>query len=492
MKKIIRSFYGKLSAIFLLLLIIMGTVQILLTINSWNTYYHQADQKLNLRLAGDMASEFKPFLTDSLDLASIEHTIHYMMVMNPKVEIYILDSEGSILAFFAEPDKKVKARQVSLGPIKQFIENSADDLILGEDPRNPGTEKPFSAAPLKIGKDINGYVYIIIGSEQYDTALSLTKESYLAQAIIKGLSITVLFTAIIGLIIFALLTRRLRSMNEVVDGIIKGNYSTRVGIKTNDELGQLGRAFNKMAETIETNIEELKKTDTIRRELIANVSHDLRSPLASIRGYLETIQIKEKTLTAEERSRYINTILDSTYSLEKLVEQLFELSKLDAKQIEPSYEPFLIKEMVYDVIAKFQLRAEKAGIKIKAEISDGLPQVYADVGLIERVLSNLVDNAIRYTPQNGVVNITSEPEGDIIRVRVKDTGPGIQEDELPYIFDRFYRVEKSRSEKTGGTGLGLAIAKKIMEVHQSTLSVESGRNKGSTFSFNLKAWQTTV
>jgi signal transduction histidine kinase len=484
-----KSFYGKLSGIFLILLLVMASIQIYITINSWKVLYDEADQKLNIRLAKDMAKEIAPFVKDSLDIDQIHHSIHYMMVMNPKVEIYLLDDKGKILAFFAEPDKKVKADFVNLNPLQDYLVENPQFPILGDDPRNPDISKPFSAAPLKIGPDINGYLYIIIGSEQFDEAITMSREAYVAKTIANNLLITVLFTGILGLILFSFLTRRLKKMTKVVNDFEKGHYASRVEAKSSDELGLLARTFNDMAATIEANIAELKKTDTLRRELIANVSHDLRNPLASIRGFLETLQIKQDSLTEEERQKYITVLLDTTSGLEKLVEQLFELSKLDAKQIQPTYEPFLLKEIVYDVLSKFKLRAENAGILLKADIPDGLPQVYADIALIERVLSNLVENAIRYTPKNGVINISTDVQDkQIIRVRVKDTGSGINQEELPYIFDRFYRVEKSRSEKTGGTGLGLAIAKKIMEVHESTLSVASELNQGSTFSFNLKAW----
>lgn len=489
MKGFFKTFYGKLSALFLILLLVMGTVQILITINSWKEYYNEADQKLNQRLAQDMANELKPLVKDSLNIDAVHHSIHYMMVMNPKVEIYLLDGQGKILAFFAEPDKKVKSTHVGLNAVKSFLTKSEQLPILGDDPRNPGVTKPFSAARLTIGPDIDGYLYIILGSEQFDMAINNTRESYVAATIAKGLLITLVFTALLGLLIFAFLTKRLREMTKIVENFKKGIYKARIAVKSHDEIANLGITFNTMAETIEANIDELKKTDTLRRELIANVSHDLRSPLASVRGYLETIQMKDKTLSGEERARYINILLDSTNGLERLVEQLFELSKLDARQIEPTCEPFLLKEMVYDVMMKFKPRADNAAVRLKVDIPDGLPQVYADVGLIERVLSNLIENAIKYSVQNGTVIIsTDKSDNEIIRVRVQDSGPGIKQDDIPFIFERFYRVDKSRSGKTGGTGLGLAIAKKIMEIHNSTISVVSELNKGSTFSFNLQAW----
>lgn len=488
MKTFFNTFFGKLSGLFLVLLTLLGVVQVFLTINTWQAHYDEADQKLNHRLAEDMAKEFKPFLKDSLDYEAVHHAIHYMMVMNPKVEIYILDEQGKILAFFAEPQKKVQVEKIDLEPIGHFNAKSAAFPILGEDPRNPGVKKPFSSAPLKIGSETDGFLYIIIGSEQYDAAISTSREAYVAETLIKGLVIALLFTGFIGVILFAFLTRRMRRMSEVVSSFKQGNYEVRIDAKREDEIDQLGHTFNSMADTIEENIDELKNTDRLRRELIANISHDLRSPLASIRGYLETILIKKDKLSEEKKQDFTQISLDSTYSLESLVNQLFELSKLDAKQVEPSYEPFLIKDLVYDVIGKYTPKAEKNGITLKVDIKDGLPQAFADIGMIERVLSNLVENAINYTPKGGIVNIFSDSENEKINVRVMDTGPGIKEEDIKYIFDRFYRVEKSRSEKTGGTGLGLAISKKLMEIHNSTLNVASRLNEGSTFSFSLSPW----
>jgi signal transduction histidine kinase len=172
------------------------------------------------------------------------------------------------------------------------------------------------------------------------------------------------------------------------------------------------------------------------------------------------------------------------------VEQLFELSKLDARQTQAHLEPFSITDLVQDVVMKFKPWAEKSHIELQAVLPEQLPQVYADIGLIERALSNLIENALRYTPEDGNVKIVIDKSEQTVKVVVADTGSGIQEEELPLIFDRFYRVEKSRARATGGAGLGLAIAKKIIDLHQSSIAVESKVNVGTTFSFNLKAWQS--
>jgi signal transduction histidine kinase len=485
MKKFFQSFYGKLSIVFLILLLIMAVAQVLITVQASMRYVSEAEQKVNLRLAKDVAAEFSPYLTDSLDLASIEHQIHYMMVINPKIEIYLLDGNGKILAFFAEPKKKVQREVVDLQPIHAFLSGSAKLPIMGDDPRHPGRRKPFSVANLQIGKDISGYLYIITESERFDSAAAMIRESYIVQTTIKGLIITLVFTAIIGMILFAFLTRRLRAVTDSVKKFEQGKLENRVNVRSNDEVGQLAKSFNQMADTIVLNMEELRRTDDLRRELVAGVSHDLRSPLASIQGYLETILIKEEKLSPEERKNYLEIILGNTQLLSKLVSELFELSKLDAKQIQPKLEQFSIAELTQDVVMKLKPQAEKNNIHLEPVLPKEIPQVYADIALIERAMSNLIENAIVYTPANGTVKVVLSKLDKKVGVTVSDTGRGIPARDLPYIFDRFYRVERSRNRTTGGTGLGLAISKKILELHGSEITVESEVNVGTKFYFDL-------
>lgn len=479
-----HTFYGKLSAIFLALLLLMGAALMWITVDASRKFHSQAEQELNLGLACAMAMELRPALQDSLDMAEMEHLIHYMMVLNPKIEIYLLDERGTIRAFFAEPHKKMHMKQVNLAPVKQFLSGDFQGLILGDDPRHPDRQKPFSAAPLAIGEE-PGYLYIITESEQYDSAVAMIRQNFLTQTILKGVGVVLLGTGFIGLILFGFLTRRLRRMTTVVQDFEDGQFHRRVKDRTRDEIGLLAASFDHMADTLVANMAELRKTDQLRRDLIANVSHDLRSPLASIRGYLETLQMKQNHLSDAELARYLETLLQVAGSMNHLVEQLFELSRLDSMQIQPQMEPFSIADLVQDVLMKYQVAAEQKGVHLNANVPGRLPQVFADIGLIERALSNLTDNALRYTPKGGTVKIEIVRARNHLRVQISDTGVGIDENELPLIFDRFYRVEKSRARSTGGAGLGLAITQKIIELHNSAIRVTSQRNVGTTFSFEL-------
>jgi signal transduction histidine kinase len=239
-----------------------------------------------------------------------------------------------------------------------------------------------------------------------------------------------------------------------------------------------------MADTIVANIDELKSVELLRRELIANVSHDLRTPLTIMQGYVETLRIKNDKLSEGERDKYLGIVQHSIENLSKLINQLFEYSKLEARQIEPHKEPFSISDLAQDVYEKYQNLASSKNIEINLEAESNVPMVFADISLVERVIHNLMDNAIKFTPDGGIVNIQIKSDPNEVYVSIKDSGPGISEEDQQYIFERFKRVDKFKDANVGA-GLGLAIAKKIIEIHNSNIGVISRPNQGTTFKFNL-------
>jgi signal transduction histidine kinase len=424
-------------------------------------------------------------LEDTLDYESIAHSFHEMMVMNPRVEFYLLDSTGYILAYFTEPHK-IKRMRVDMNPVHHFLAagNELQMPLYGDDPRSEGRQKPISVTRISIGKKQSGYLYVILGGEQYDSALAMVKDSYIIRTGAVALTVNFILAGIIGLVLFFLLTRRLRLITHAVNDFEKGQYSKQITLRSQDEIGQLTEAFNKMAATINANIQEIKNNDRLRRDLIANISHDLRSPLASVQGYLETIMIKEDKLSSNERTEYLEVVYKNIQRLNRLVDDLLELSKLDAKQIKPKPEPFSIAELTQDVVLKFKPQAEKQYITIHSDYPSGIPIVEGDIGMIERALSNLLDNALTYTPQKGTVTVKLQDKEKNVSVKVSDNGKGIAPEDLPHVFERFYRADKSRS--TRGTGLGLAITKKIIEAHHREITVQSHQGKGTIFEFDLQ------
>ncbi len=481
-----RSFYARLSAIFLVLLVVLGVVLAVWTAQSAIRLTEAADQSLNRDLARTLAPQFQPHLRTDIDQAEITRIIEGLTTVNRRIDVYLLGSTGMIKGAFVEPGHEVEMPAVDVEPLDRMMAGADDFPIFGDDPLHPGGRRPFSVAPVSIMGETGCYLYITLGTEAYDSALAMMRESFVASGTLRALPLALLLTAIAGLILFGLVTRRLRRVTAVVEEFEHGHYDRRVADVSDDEIGQLAASFNAMADTIVENMEALQRNDRLRRELVANVSHDLRSPLASIQGYLETVLMKSDGLGTEERERYLSIALRNANRLTGLVGELFDLSKFDAQQIEPALEPFAIAELVQDVVAQFHGRAEERGVTLSAKLPADLPTVWADIALVERVITNLTDNALRHTPPGGHVDVAPLREGDRVIVRIADTGCGIEAAEQARIFERFYRNDAARtSTAASGAGLGLAITKKILDLHGCTIRVESAPGQGSTFAFDL-------
>jgi signal transduction histidine kinase len=234
---------------------------------------------------------------------------------------------------------------------------------------------------------------------------------------------------------------------------------------------------------------EKMEVEVMRRELLANVSHDLRTPLASIQGYIETILMKKDTLDDERMDKYLNTTLNSTQKLRQLVDELFELSKLEAKERELNEEPMGLGELVLDVTNNFKIHANDQAISLITDIPTDLPQVKGDVALIDRVLQNVIGNSLKFCSGGDEVKISAKREGDFVWIAVEDSGPGISNEDLAHIFDRF-----SKGNAEGSSGLGLAIVKGILELHEARYEIRSEVGKGTEFRFCLPVWsaETTI
>ena len=466
----------------MLILILLASFYIFQTGYTAKMYYQEANQKLNKDVAAHIAKFMSPFVNDAINQDSVEQMFHNVMVLNPSVEVYLLDEKGVILSYYA-PNKQIRVDRLSLSPIRSFVEQEGQELVLGQDPRNPALKKVFSAAPIVNSGRTVGYVYVILASEEYDSVTAFLFGSYFLSLGITSILITLLAALIIGLIIFYTLTRNLNLIVRTVKKFEHGDFNVRIPIKSKGEFGGLANTFNEMASTIAQNIEELKSVEKLRRELVANISHDLRTPLTTIHGYTETILMKDGALQKEVRLKYMTIVLKTTKKLIKLVEELFELSKFEANQVKPYPESFFINELIQDVVQKFQMMAMAKKIQFAVE----LPQhalVYADISLIDRVLQNLIENALKYTSEGGRITLELRKLGKNVEVCISDTGTGIPEDLLPFIFDK-YHPSKVAPYTTDGAGLGLSIVKRILDLHQSEIKVASKVDAGSSFSFYL-------
>ncbi|MCF8371493.1 MAG: HAMP domain-containing histidine kinase [Bacteroidales bacterium] len=485
--KYFNKLFWNISAIFIITLVIFASITVYISVRSARNYAIEVNQKLNHLLAKNTVDVIKPdFSNGQVHQEALNDIMHSMMVINPSVEVYLLDPEGKILSYVA-PEKVVKLKEVSLVPIHQFLSNPGDKIIFGDDPRNPGEKKIFSAAEVIESGQLTGYVYIVLASQEYVSTSQMVIGSYILNISIRSIITILLISAILGLVAIWYITKKLNLIIKGIKEFRAGEHSSRITVKSDSELDSIGLAFNEMADEIEKNIKELKGIDELRKELISNISHDLRTPVASIQGYAETLILKAGNINNEEQKKYLEIIYNSCERLKVQVNELFELSKLQTNQVELKPEAFSIAELVSDVANKYRILSQKRGISINTFISKDTPAVIADISLIDRVLQNLIDNAVKFCRENDFINIeleTSDP--DKVKISIADTGMGISQEELPSIFERYYKG-KSYQESTG---LGLAIVKKIMDLHETEIKVKSQPGVGTTFTFELPVAKT--
>ncbi len=485
----------RLLFVFILIILLMGSSYILITGYFANKHNEATAQRVNANVANYLIEEkfqnSSPFLEDgSVNKPLFGDIMHDMMAVNRSIEVYLLENTGEILySVVLDHNDNTPAKKVSLEPIQSFIANDGQKYILGDDPKNPGTQKIFSAAPYE-ANGRSGYIYIILAGQEFQYISKNLLAQYFVKLGVGAILLTMLFAALIGLASIWFLTKNLRLMTRTVRKFQEGDMTARIENPENSDIEVFAHSFNEMADTIVDNMEKMQSVDLLRRELIANVSHDLRTPLAILKGYVETLQIKKDTLSEKEKEEYLQITHNNIDKLSKLINQLFEYSKLEAEQVVPIKEPFSITELSHDLIAKFELIAAKKDITLKLEKPEENSVVFADVSLVERALQNLIENAIKYTEPKGVITLQLQRKTKNIEINITDTGVGIPKIEQPYIFDRYKQVNKSTKKQ--GYGLGLAIVKKIMDLHDTTITVLSTPKKGSSFIFNLPTYQAQV
>lgn len=483
-----RTLYAKLATVLVALVTVLGIGYGTFTLYTSKIFLQELNQRFNRDLARQLLVDQNILEGEMIDKEVVKQIFKRYMHINPAIEIYLLDAEGKILAFEA-PEMKIKRGRVGLEPIKRFLSGDMAYPIVGDDPRHETRQKIFSAAAYPWHGEPRQYLYVVLAGEDYDTAQALLRDSYFLQLTLLAVAGTMIFGLLTALFVFNLLTRRLTRLSTVMESFRKSGfreqhpYAVEGRRGDGDEIDWLGTTYDEMAQRITEQMQALEKKDSLRRNLIANVSHDLRTPLSALRGYLETLMLKTGVLPVEERKHYLDTAYKHSERLTQLIADLFELSKLDARETLPTMEPLAIGELVQDVVQQFQLRAEEKSIQLQCEPAESLPLVSADIGMMERVLENLLGNAITHTPTGGYITVTLEKQADGVALNIRNSGEGINQDDLPHVFERFYQSPEKRG--SSGAGLGLAIVKRILELNDSTISVFSAPGKETVFSFKL-------
>ncbi len=489
----LHSLYIKLVLVLFLLFMLIGGVFLGVALYSAPMYQQEVSQQLNHDLAMYIVNEHVLIEDGQLQQDNLAELFHDVMIINPSLELYLLDPDGQVMAHSLPPDR-VRRKQVSLQPIQDFLASDAQGLIMGEDPGNENRMNSFSVAPIDYQNQRQGYIYAILGSEKINHITDLLQRSLIMKWSTGAILGALAFAFLAGLLLFFLLIRKLRVLSRAMQDFKQNNLQqTAPGMEPEnralDEIDAMASTFQEMVGRIQSQMQHLQEMESLRRELVANVSHDLRTPLASLSGFLETLHLKSGDLSESEKQTYLKIAWNNAQRLNTLVEELFELAKLDANEVQPQREPFSLAELAFDLSHQFHLRARENDIRFEVIADETVPQVSADVGMIERVLENLIDNSFKHTPAKGQIRLQLSSARDSVDVAVSDTGCGIARDELPQVLKRYYRngEQKAFGGTEPGLGLGLAIASRIVELHGGQLTVASELRQGTEFRFSLPA-----
>lgn len=480
----------RLSAAFALLLLACCGASAWLQMRSNERHEQVVIQRLSSGLAAHIAANSALVEPRGLNRQAVNDLFGKLMDVNPSVEVYLLGLDGRIQAQ-AAPSGHLKRDRVSVAPIRRLLGGEALPIV-GDDPRNETGQKVFNAAPLRVDGRDAGFVYVVLLGENHEALSqrmagdSVLRTTLWAMVVVAGLGL------LAGLAAFHWITRPLRQLTAEVNRF-EANDPTVVEPHVveprgppngRDEIATLRQAFAQMTRRIAEQWRELTAQDQQRRELVANISHDLRTPLTSLHGYLETLRVKADVLSEAERRRYLDVALGQSQKVGRLAQELFELARLEYGVVKPDKEPFSLADLVQDVFQKFELAAEARQQRLVPDIAPDLPVVSADFGMIERVMTNLLDNAIRHTPAGGDIRVKLRRDGDGVVVEVSDTGPGIPDPMQAHLFSR-------PSFKTGGRdsagGLGLVIVQRILQLHGSHIRLLRHADRGAVFQFQLDA-----
>ncbi|GKX32112.1 two-component sensor histidine kinase [Vallitalea longa] len=466
-----KSFVNKFFFIYAILTLIIFMILTTALTNIIESFIINNYKQNMLNVAEVISEEYISAYSDQTKMATLNFEYQVAVLSNHiDSRIWILSSDGTVQI---DSEKGVN----SFENIK--IENkSIEKAQNGEIVTLRGNFYGLSSTPLvtviypiKINSTTRG---IIVMHSLYP---EIKKEAnYFFNLTIICLLFSLLFSIMLMFIFSRRITKTFQEMNKTARSIANGNFESRIMITTNDDVGELATNLNFMAA-------ELGKLEEMRRSFIANISHDFRSPLTSIKGFVQAIL--DGTIPPENQEKYLNIVLDETNRLTKLTNEILLLTKLENNGIQLDYSVFDIHLIIREVLIKFERKISEKKIHITLLIDEKQIMVTADKDKIQRVIYNLIDNAVKFCSKGDRITIETTKYKDKVNISVKDNGPGIKENEIKYIFNRFHKTDRSRGEDKKGTGLGLSIVKEIMTAHGETINVNSKLNVGTEFVFTL-------
>ena len=466
-----KSLRWKFVIVMLTLIVILMTIVCVFLIQGIQRFYTESffDQMDKVFSAKELYSELqKPLETEDpvFQLDAVMEVLEGQLGIDGDTRnYYILDDVGNVKASSDQANDK----NIEITPNLLNALNGGSDSTV-----RSSAEYMDVAVPITDSEGDTAYVVYVLDNKQ--DVHNLTRE--LITIIIEAVIIGVVISAVLSFIISKPLLQPIIGMTKAAEAMAGGDFSRKIDVESDDEIGILAHTFNDMAFQLMTTLEEIKKSETLRREFVANVSHELRTPLTSIRSYAETLT-DYHDIPKEMEIDFLHVIQNESDRMTKIVQDLLELSRFDAGSSKLNIELFSLEQSIHDVNDTIALEAKKHRHVINLMLDEDLPYIHGDKARIEQVLLNILSNAVKYTPDSGTIDITGGRKSENVWISIKDNGIGIPEEDLARIFDRFYRVDKARSRQSGGTGLGLSIAREIVIRHGGDIRIESEPGEGT-------------
>ncbi len=469
-----KLFKKQFGAIALIVFLSLSSILIILTF-MYNNYLAEEKHK-TLQKSCEAISDFVEKGSENQGDGYSEYALYYIMSNLASVsecDIFVTDQSGVIRLcacseWGSEGSCEHSGTQISTDILNSIISNKRNTLSTLDFYREPHYT---AIKTVKVDEIKTGYV---IAADSIDEAKNLMKRIAHIYVISAIVPLALMFVAIS--VMTYRLTKPLRHMSDAAKAMAKGDFSRRIPVTRDDEIGQLAVSFNQMTNS-------LARLEEVRKSFIANVSHELKTPMTTIGGFIDGII--DGTIDPDKQQHYLGIVHDEIKRLSRMVESMLSISRLESKEAELKLEDFDFKEQVLGVVISQEQRIEQKNITISG--LDSLPDVTvkADKDLIYRVIYNLVDNAVKFTNDGGHIKFVIKGDLKKITFRIENTGRGIPQGELPYVFERFYKVDKSRSANKESTGLGLYIVKTIIKKHGGVISVSSVENRFTAFEFTL-------
>jgi signal transduction histidine kinase len=465
------------------IIFVLGSVFIIMTYLSATHYYQATTQRLNKDVAAHIAKFTSPYSTQGLDRRIADSVFHDAMVLSPTIEVYFLDTTGNVM-YYQAPDSAIQIRKIPLEKIKTHIQSQGMDYIKGPDPKNPETEQVFSAAEVKNDSGMLGYIYVILGSNEYRKVSQSLFDNHVLLLSIKVFAIIIVLSLLLSLLYIRRIRNNFRKIKVVLDQYKNGNYTTRLKTGNYNEFSSIAEGFNNMAESLVYTIERLESSAKERKDFLANISHDLRTPLSIARGYIETLkdEIRKNPVDAEKQEAFVQLAAKKIHQLESMVHQLFDLSRMESIEFMPVKEPFIISDIIEETVNTARAIADEKNITIACYGCQNSYWINADTGMMERLVQNLVYNAVKYTPENGYIKVSLVRNDSQLEISIGNSGVPFTGQLLEWI------NRKDTGKVISGkphAGLGLAIVIKILQLHDYTYEASVDTKGNNVFFFSI-------